>query len=265
MKILNGKLRLLPLLVLFGLAAMAVRSGDFIMSLKAVADDDRPGQQTVAGEGPQDSLSIEEMVERARMPSGDVAGLTPGAGEDEGDEADSKAEIAQADDPDQTDQGEGPSVTEKWRDAIDTQLDTSLQEREMMMDVRQRKKRLDKREQELATREALLKAAEKELDRKYREMAALRDDIAKLLEEQSEEEEARIESLVKIYSGMKADDAARIFNTLDLDILVDIMTRMSERKTGPILAEMNSEKARSVTIMLAEEKRLPELPENLRN
>ena len=55
-------------------------------------------------------------------------------------------------------------------------------------------------------------------------------------------------------------DAARIFDTLDIDILVDVMANMSERKMSPILAAMNPERARTVTIMLAQQKQLPELP-----
>ena len=62
---------------------------------------------------------------------------------------------------------------------------------------------------------------------------------------------------------MKAKDAANIFNTLDMDILISVMGRMSERKLAPILAEMNPDRARSVTIFLAEQKSLPTLPNQL--
>ena len=120
---------------------------------------------------------------------------------------------------------------------------------------------LDKRERDLATREALLQAAEQELDRKYQEMDAIRSEIKKLLEEQSEEEKARIASLVKIYEGMKPKEAARIFDTLDLDILVSVTSQMSERKLSPVLASMNPDRAKTLTIMLAEQKTLPTLPE----
>ena len=62
---------------------------------------------------------------------------------------------------------------------------------------------------------------------------------------------------------MKAKDAANIFNTLDMDILISVMGRMSERKLAPILAEMNPDRARSVTIFLAEQKSQPTLPNQL--
>jgi flagellar motility protein MotE (MotC chaperone) len=37
---------------------------------------------------------------------------------------------------------------------------------------------------------------------------------------------------------------------------------MSERKLSPIIAAMNPERAKTMTIMLAQEKKLPTLPES---
>ena len=148
----------------------------------------------------------------------------------------------------------------EWRDASDQELDYSNVRMEMFDDLSERRKMLDKREKELMTREALLRAAEKEIDRKYQELNGLRTQIEELLQQQSEAEQARITSLVKIYEGMKPKDAARIFDTLDLDVLLAVMAEMSERKLSPILAAMNPERARTITIMLAEQKKLPELP-----
>jgi flagellar motility protein MotE (MotC chaperone) len=114
----------------------------------------------------------------------------------------------------------------------------------------------------MVTREALLRAAEQEIDRKYNELAQLRGEIEKLLQKQSDEEQARIVSLVKIYEGMKPADAARIFDTLDIDVLMQVMSKMSERKLSPVMAAMNPERAKTMTIMLAEQKQLPSLPAN---
>ena len=82
----------------------------------------------------------------------------------------------------------------------------------------------------------------------------IKNEIEALLKEQSAEEQSRINSLVKIYEGMKAKDAARIFNTLDMDVLIMVMSRMSERKSSPILAEMSPDRARTVTLLLAQQK-----------
>ena len=147
-----------------------------------------------------------------------------------------------------------------WLDANDSDLEYSAVRMELFKDMSNRRKELEAIERQLITREALLRAAEKELDQKYQELTQLRGEIENLLQEQSEEETARLNSLVRIYEGMKPKEAARIFNTLDLDILVAVMGEMSERKSSPVLANMNPERARTVTIMLAEQKKLPELP-----
>lgn len=150
----------------------------------------------------------------------------------------------------------------EWRDPGDEVPGYEKVRGEIFEDLAKRREGLNQKEKELQTREALIEAAEKELDRKYQELTQLRHEIEKLLKQQSDEETARIDSLVKIYEGMKPKDAARIFDTLDLDILVTVMGKMSERKLSPILAEMNDERARTITIMLAEQKSLPSLPES---
>jgi flagellar motility protein MotE (MotC chaperone) len=131
---------------------------------------------------------------------------------------------------------------------------------EVLQDLAARRDSLDKKEQELQTREALLRAAEQEIDRKYQELSSLRSELENLLNKQSEEEKSRIISLVKVYENMKPKEAARIFDTLDIPVLMSVMSKMSERKLSPIMASMNPERAKTMTIMLAEEKALPTLP-----
>ena len=145
----------------------------------------------------------------------------------------------------------------KWQDASDSNLDVAEIKLEMFEDLSKRRDRLEEVKKALQVREALLKAVEKELDEKVTELKTLREEITSLLEEKGGKESERINTLVKIYEGMKPKDAARIFDTLDIDVLVRVMSKMSERKISPVLAAMNAERARTVTIMMAEEKTLP--------
>lgn len=150
----------------------------------------------------------------------------------------------------------------EWRDASDEGPEYEDVKMEVFDDLSERRKALDQQEKELTTREALLRAAEQELDRKYQELSRLKQEIEALLQKQSDEEQGRIGSLVKIYEGMKPKEAARIFDTLDIDVLLAVMSKMSERKLSPILANMNPERARTITILLAQEKQLPTLPQS---
>ena len=148
----------------------------------------------------------------------------------------------------------------EWRDSGEEDFNHSGVQEGLYRDLTKRREDIEKREKALATRQALLEAAERELDQKVRELTGLRTEIEGLLVKQSEEELARTASLVRIYEGMKAKDAARIFNSLDTDVLLQVLTKMSERKSSPILAEMDAERARTVTILMSQQQQLPQLP-----
>lgn len=133
----------------------------------------------------------------------------------------------------------------------------SASELEVLQSLSARRDELDRREKALVEREALLSAASQEVDAKVAELNKLKGEIEKLLGQQSTMEEERIASLVKIYEAMKPKEAATIFNTLDIDVLLSVVSRMNERRISPILASMDPEKARLVTIRLAEMRKLP--------
>ena len=57
---------------------------------------------------------------------------------------------------------------------------------------------------------------------------------------------------MKIYENMKPKDAARIFEELDMAILLPVTERMKERKLAAVLAKMNTTKAMTLTTQLAQ-------------
>ena len=65
---------------------------------------------------------------------------------------------------------------------------------------------------------------------------------------------------IRSYYGMKPAQAAKIFDSLDMDILLPVISSMKERKSSAILALMNPDKARTVTTKLAVEYELPGQP-----
>ncbi|MFK7838832.1 MAG: MotE family protein [Bdellovibrionales bacterium] len=246
----NSNFRILPLLIVVAMLTFSVRIADFAMGVSSLSGQAN-AQVELAG-----SKTIAEQIAARQDP------------EEGGEKEMSKElEVAQAEEKESMEGSikvtEVPNVDVpdvKWRDASDQEVDYSNVRIELFDDLTERRETLNKREKSIMTREALLRAAEQELDRKFQELSALRLQIEELLQQQSDEEKARISSLVKIYEGMKPKDAARIFDTLDLDVLVSVMGQMSERKLSPVIAAMNPERARTVTIMLAEQKKLPELP-----
>lgn len=127
----------------------------------------------------------------------------------------------------------------------------SQEELRLLQELSERRKDLDKRADELEMREQVLKIAETRVDEKLSKLKALETEIKALFKVQEEKENAQIDSLVKVYETMKPKDAARIFDTLGLDILIQVTERMSERKIAPIMASMSPEAAKALTVELA--------------
>jgi flagellar motility protein MotE (MotC chaperone) len=244
------RIRILPLLVIVAMLSFAVRLGEFATGLS----------------GAGSAFAQEEVNEPVPpMPAKDEAATAP-AEEKPAEETEEKAEAPAAEEkPAEAtaaateDAAEEEKGTE-WRDASESEYEHSEVRAELFRDLSKRRQQIVEQEKALAAREALLLAAERELDAKLRELTGLRTEIEGLLKQQSDEEKARIASLVQVYENMKAKDAARVFNTLDMDVLLEVMSAMSERKIAPIMAEMNPERARAVTVLLSQKDKLPELP-----
>jgi len=130
-------------------------------------------------------------------------------------------------------------------------------ELEVLQALQERREEIDRREDDVIRKEAELEAIRKQIERKVAELQALQDTIQGLLIQHDEQEEGELRRLVKIYEVMKPKDAARVFDTLDMPILLDVLQRMKERLAAPILANMDPERAKSVTVELAQRRQLP--------
>jgi flagellar motility protein MotE (MotC chaperone) len=125
-------------------------------------------------------------------------------------------------------------------------------ERAILERLSDRRQQLDARDEELAMRENLLKAAEKRVEAKVAELKALEAKVKSALDQRDETEAKRFKGIVAMYEGMKPKDAARIFDRLDLKILVDVSTQMKPATMSAILAQMAPEAAERLTVELAQ-------------
>lgn len=132
---------------------------------------------------------------------------------------------------------------------------------ELLQRLQERREQLDNRARELDQREAMLTAAETRFDQKITELQNLKKEIQGLLTQANAEQQAQLDSLVKIYETMKPADAAKIFNNLENNVLLNVISRMKEAKVAPVFAAMDEKRAQEVTILLAARKRLPTVPE----
>lgn len=143
------------------------------------------------------------------------------------------------------------------QDAVDDSA-PSESEMQVLQSLSKRREELVGRERQLEMRETMLKATEQRVDQKIAKLSSLQGEIQKLLHQNDQAEEERLRSLVKVYEAMKPKDAARIFENLDQNVLLDVTERMKEAKIAPILASMDPAAAQAVTVKLATRRKLPD-------
>lgn len=121
----------------------------------------------------------------------------------------------------------------------------------VLADLRKRSQELDARETALHTRESVVAAAAQKLDQRITELRALQAHLEQLAARQHARDDADWLALVSLYEKMKPRDAARIFNDLDMSVLIKLLDRMNGRRAAAILAAMTPDKARDTTDELA--------------
>lgn len=124
-----------------------------------------------------------------------------------------------------------------------------------LMKLVERKKELDSREEELGRVEAALNEQKVELQKRINELEKMRGSISSLLEDRVKADEQKIDTLVQFYSNMKPPQAAKIFETIDEDLAVQILGRMKKKNAADILNLMKPEKAQMFTESFAGYKR----------
>ncbi|CAO3424109.1 MotE family protein [Azospirillum endophyticum] len=229
------RFRLLPLTIFVAVMMLGVRVGD--LWRLATHDARLPDFPVSLAQGPQSSTPTTppgQMPSATTKPAGKDAPPAPG-----GSSTPANAPVANSPAANAPLAPLGP---------IDNQ--------ELLQHFAERRAEIERRTKEMEQREALLAAAEKRIDQKVAEMEKTKSDIQKLMAQGDEKQSAQLESLVKIYETMKPKEAARIFEELDMPVLLGVIQKMKEQKTAPILAAMDPVKAKEVTSALVE-RRVP--------
>jgi len=127
----------------------------------------------------------------------------------------------------------------------------SATERAVLERLQERRQELETRAREVDIRESLLKAAEKRIESKVDEMKGVESRISAAAQQKEDADNARFKSLVVMYENMKPKDAGRIFDRLDMSVLIEVASRIKPQKMSDILAQMSGEAAEKLTVELA--------------
>jgi flagellar motility protein MotE (MotC chaperone) len=106
-------------------------------------------------------------------------------------------------------------------------------------------------------------AAEQRLNERLTELRQLESTVSTLLGQLDEAQEQRLAALVDVYQRMRAKDAARVFDGLEDDVLVQVAGRMRQASLAEVMGRMDADRARRLTQMLADRARPPAGGEDL--
>lgn len=127
-------------------------------------------------------------------------------------------------------------------------LKFSPEEVKILQTLRVRYEKLQEIEADLQIKDDILKGIQDQIDKKLEKLANI---DAQMISENHSSVNKNYNKLVKIYEGMKPKEAAKIFDTLQTGIILGVAQQMKENKLAAIVAEMSPEKARDLTMGLA--------------
>lgn len=236
-----SRIRVLPVTIFAAALMLTVKVSDI---WEGFDSDESPIQVSKAGaqQAPADKADEEE-----KKPAEDEVEKTPQDQEDPAKEGEAK--------PEGEDQAKEDAVDEDNPDNDPTLF--SQTEIDLLQQLAGRREEIERRTREINLREGLMSAAERRINTKIQELRQLESTIQGLIKSHDEQQEGKLQSLVKIYEAMKPKDAARIFEQLELDTLLLVAERMKERKLAPVMAKMNPQKAKDMTVDLSRLRNLP--------
>lgn len=118
-----------------------------------------------------------------------------------------------------------------------------LDDTDYLFKLADRKKQLDKREEELAKQAAQLEKQKAELAEKLVQLEDVRAKISAALQDRIKADDGKVDVLVQMYTNMKPAQAAKVFETLDEDLVIEILSRMKKKSAADILNLIKPEKA----------------------
>src|SRR5258708_3418008 len=123
----------------------------------------------------------------------------------------------------------------------------SPSERAILERLQSRRQELEARAREIEIRESLLKAAEKRIESRVEELKAVESRISVATGQKSEADAARFKGIITMYEAMKPKDAAKVFDRLEMPVLIEIASQIAPRKMSDVLGQMSAEAAERLT------------------
>ena len=87
-------------------------------------------------------------------------------------------------------------------------------------------------------------------DKKSKPVKLTKEEIEKLTQQRQAEEKKRVSKLARLYNEMKPEEAAKIMENMESDIVIAIFQRMDESQVSQIMANFDTGKAASISKLM---------------
>lgn len=124
-------------------------------------------------------------------------------------------------------------------------------EKQLLQQLRKRRKQIESDKNELPAEKMALESIKQHIDNRLDVLENLQNKLKPQFNNNNQNDGKKILKLVKVYESMKPKEAAKIFNDLQIGVLVEMTLSMKESRLAAILSEMKPEKARELTSILA--------------
>ena len=140
--------------------------------------------------------------------------------------------------------------TEDKKEAVSEENKTVSEEKnkesealDQLYKLTERKKELDSREEELNKKAKEIENQKVYVEQKLKELEDYRQKISNLLQDRVKADAGKVDNLVQIYTNMRPGQAAKVFETMDEDLVIEILSKMKKKTAADVLNLMKAEKA----------------------
>ncbi len=231
-------IRALPILIIF----MVMMIGSKVLEVLEVVPSMLSVIPLHAAESPKETPKADE-AKKEEKPEGKTEGKAEAKTEGKA-EAKTEEEI----------KAEGAKKEAENQELVRTNHEKSIfspSEVLILQELANRRKQLDQREKEISIKENSLNVIEANIHEKILTLQQLQEKLKFVLSQYEMKEDEKIKSLVKVYEAMKPADAAKIFEKLEMPILLSVSSHMKEAKLAMIFSKMDPSLAKELTIELA--------------
>lgn len=170
---------------------------------------------------------------------------TKGAGESQGNA-----------NPDTVKSEDDQKADEEQTEEIRGELEGMEEKRQWIINEQKRldekKVQLENLKQEIEEKVSELTKVRKELELT---VAKMEEKITEKQQKRIDQDKAKIKQLVKVYTSMKPKTAAELINKMDMDVILELFSRMKGEQIGRILSYVERNRAAKISEKLAPEKR----------